>query len=349
MIAIKIRICGRENPAILFFDVMGVSPPDSQVDNLSAADALVQSSAEDREDSQLDVVDISEDQPADIFPEESNNGFNHAIVSSQSESESEESQNFQENLKKMGNQAKESINNKIEEIKSEVRRQHSRTISNILESSVKSNLNIRPEFKSETSIVKAVDDSPLLQTRKSAECSVRNRFAADTTTGTQLDSRGDQILPKSSTYTFGQGNSRDEKEAAGAALNNTDEIFNTSAQQVGSNPPNRKIMAGMEEMKNIGHQAAARFGSGLTMMGKAYAPSHITADFLKWEKSEQASFKPSSFRDLLCEPVLIGLFGTYSIYIQQSTVETIMTPTTDMLLGWKESENAYLQGVGLEN
>merc|ERR1712048_1274500 len=55
------------------------------------------------------------------------------------------------------------------------------------------------------------------------------------------------------------------------------------------------------------------------------------------------------FSELLCEPVLIGLFGTYAIYVQQSTVETVMTPTTDMLLGWKERENAYmLLAVGLE-
>ena len=108
-------------------------------------------------------------------------------------------------------------------------------------------------------------------------------------------------------------------------------------------------------------------------MGGFKAPSQITADFLdgeetysqynnKYDKrhSREWSNSPTStdndpdiaeqsLKDLLCEPVLIGLFGTYSIFVQQATVETVMTPTTAMILGWQEKENAYmLVAVGFE-
>ena len=101
----------------------------------------------------------------------------------------------------------------------------------------------------------------------------------------------------------------------------------------------------VEETRLVAQKSLKRFGSQMTLVTQG---SHITADFMKYAAAAK-SFKAGGMRDLLCEPVLIGLFGTYAIYIQQSTVETIMAPTTDMLLGWKEEENAYLLlGVGIE-
>jgi len=101
----------------------------------------------------------------------------------------------------------------------------------------------------------------------------------------------------------------------------------------------------VEETRLVAQKSLKRFGSQMTLVTQG---SHITADFMKYAAAAK-SFKAGGMRDLLCEPVLIGLFGTYAIYIQQSTVETIMAPTTDMLLDWKEEENAYLLlGVGIE-
>jgi len=106
-----------------------------------------------------------------------------------------------------------------------------------------------------------------------------------------------------------------------------------------------------QNSKNVLQNAVNRLGSQLTLVELgSHIGTHITNDYTKYaQKIRQNDHKTGQFSELLCEPVLIGLFGTYAIYVQQSTVETVMTPTTDMILGWKERENAYmLLAVGLE-
>lgn len=106
------------------------------------------------------------------------------------------------------------------------------------------------------------------------------------------------------------------------------------------------ISTAVETTKLVAHHAVNRLGSQLTLVEVG---THVTTDFHKYAAGARMDMETGKFGELLCEPVLIGLFATYAIYIQQATVETILTPTTDMILGWKQTENAYmLIAVGLE-
>ena len=66
-------------------------------------------------------------------------------------------------------------------------------------------------------------------------------------------------------------------------------------------------------------------------------------------KPQQINLKTGGWGDLICEPILIGLYGTFAIYVQQSTVETVTAPCTDRLLDFGPQQNAFLLiGVGCE-
>ena len=92
-----------------------------------------------------------------------------------------------------------------------------------------------------------------------------------------------------------------------------------------------------------------KLGSQITLIDPMNASAIQGHKRPKEFHASQISLKTGGWHDLLCEPVLIGLFGTYAIYVQQATVETIVAPTTDRLLGFKPEDNAFLLiAVGME-
>ena len=73
--------------------------------------------------------------------------------------------------------------------------------------------------------------------------------------------------------------------------------------------------------------------------------SRLSSNSLKHQKylpSQKMRFRATKRLGLLSEPIIVASCCTFSTYVLQSGMETLLTPFTDWYFGWTEKQNAIM-------